>query len=326
VSRERALGIALVVLSACGYGSGALFAKPIYAADVDWLTLSVWRFTFAAIASWGWLLIWPAQRRALRSLPKRRVFVLILLGVMFIGNSGTYFASLETVPASLSALITYIYPALVAVLAIRFGRRLEGRRPWLALAIATGGVALAIGGIDPSASPPLIGIVLSISSPIIYAVWIVLAARMGGERSTARDEATPAPPHDSETASDAEHEPAEAAPTAAIMITATAVSWWVAALITSKPALPWQIPAGAWLPLIGVGIVSTAVALQTFYAGARRIGAAQASLVSTVEPVYTITLASLLFGEMLTAVQLIGGVMVIVGVLIAQTGARERTR
>jgi drug/metabolite transporter (DMT)-like permease len=322
VSRERALGVALIVLSACGYGSGALFAKPIYGAGVDWMTLLVWRFTLAAIASWGWLLIWPAQRRALRSLSRRRITVLILLGIFFIGNSGTYFASLETVSASLAALITYVYPAIVAVLTIRFGRRLEGRRPWLALAIATAGVALAVGGIDPRTAPPPLGLALSIASPIIYAVWIVLAARMGGERSQDRASST-APPHDSETASDAEHEPAEAAPTAAIMITATAVAWWIGALITNRPALPWQIPTEAWLPLVGVGIVSTALALQTFYAGARRIGAAQASLVSTVEPVYTITLASLLFGEMLTPVQLIGGVMVILGVLIAQTGVRE---
>jgi drug/metabolite transporter (DMT)-like permease len=42
--------------------------------------------------------------------------------------------------------------------------------------------------------------------------------------------------------------------------------------------------------------------------------------VSTVEPVYTIVLATILFGEALTGVQILGGVLVIVGVLLAQTG------
>ena len=107
------------------------------------------------------------------------------------------------------------------------------------------------------------------------------------------------------------------------MITATAVAWWLLALATSRPVLPSQIPAEAWIPLIGVGIVSTALALQTFYAGARRIGAAQASLVSTVEPIYTIVLAAILFGERLTPVQLVGGAMVIIGVVIAQTGSAQ---
>ena len=93
------------MLSAFGYGSGALFAKPIYASGVDWMVLLAWRFLFAAVVSWAWLLIWPSQRRALRILTRRRVFILVLLGIFFIGNSGTYFAALETVSASLAALI-----------------------------------------------------------------------------------------------------------------------------------------------------------------------------------------------------------------------------
>jgi len=50
----------------------------------------------------------------------------------------------------------------------------------------------------------------------------------------------------------------------------------------------------AWFGIAGVGIISTFVAVQAFYGGAHRIGAARASLVSTVEPIWTIVLASLL--------------------------------
>jgi drug/metabolite transporter (DMT)-like permease len=316
MDRNRAIGIVLIVISACGYGSGPLFAKPAYSAGVDWLTLLAWRFLFAAVVSWAWLLLWPGQRRTLRALPRRRVLVLILLGIFFVGNSGTYFAGLETVSASLAALIVYMYPALVAVMTIRFGRRLEGRRAWGALGLATLGVALAVGGIDQSTAPPLSGLLLMISSPIIYAVWIVLAGRLAGERGRRAEGAALAPPHDAESTESSR----DAAPTAAVMLTATAVAWWVAALATARPVLPAQIPSDAWVPLVGVGIVSTAIALQAFYAGTRRIGAAQASLVSTVEPIYTIVLASILFGERLTPVQLLGGLLVIVGVLVAQSG------
>jgi drug/metabolite transporter (DMT)-like permease len=323
MERERLFGIALVVISACGYGSGPLFAKPAYAAGVDWLTLLAWRFLFAAVVSWAWLLIWPQQRRVLRRLPRRRILVLILLGIFFVGNSGTYFAGLEYLDASLSALIVYMYPAIVAVLTLRFGRRLEGRRAWGALALASLGVVLAVGGIDPNKPVEPIGLVLMISSPIIYAVWIVLAGRLAGERGRrAGDAQTPLPPPDTELADESR----DAAPTAAIMLTATAVAWWVWALAVHNPVLPSQIPTDAWWPLIGVGIVSTAIALQAFYAGTRRISAAQASLVSTVEPIYTIILASILFGESLTPIQLVGGMLVIAGVLIAQLGQFSRRR
>jgi drug/metabolite transporter (DMT)-like permease len=309
--------VLLVVISACGFGSGALFAKPIYGAGVDWMTLLAWRFLFAAVLSWGWLLLWPGHRQALRRLSRRRIGILVLLGLFYLGNTGTYFAALETVSASLAALIVYLYPALVAVMSIRFARRLQGRRAWAALGLATLGVALAVGGIDPSQAPPALGLALTIATPVIYAVWIILAARLSGERADSPD-TRPAPPYDSELVT--EPRGTEPAPAAAVMITATAIGWWTAAIITGRPVAPAQIPTEAWLPLLGVGVISTAVAIQTFYAGAKRIGAAQASLVSTVEPIYTIVLASLLFAEQLTPLQLLGGALVIIGVVIAQTG------
>jgi drug/metabolite transporter (DMT)-like permease len=60
----------------------------------------------------------------------------------------------------------------------------RGRRAWLALAISLVGVVLAVGGIDPDDSPPLSGLLLAFASCFIYAVWVILAARLSGERGT----------------------------------------------------------------------------------------------------------------------------------------------
>src|ERR671910_932548 len=68
-------------------------------------------------------------------------------GALYTGNSATYFAGLETVSASLAALIVYIYPAVVAVISLQVGQPLRGRRAWGALALALAGVALAVGNI-----------------------------------------------------------------------------------------------------------------------------------------------------------------------------------
>jgi drug/metabolite transporter (DMT)-like permease len=110
------------------------------------------------------------------------------------------------------------------------------------------------------------------------------------------------------------------------MMTATAAAYWVGGLTLGRPLLPAAIPAAAWPGLVGVGVVSTFLAIQTFYEGAKRIGAAQAALVSTVEPIYTIALAALLFGERLGPIQLGGGTLIIIGVLIAQTAPSGATR
>src|SRR5207342_892428 len=141
-------------------GSGALFAKPVYGSGVDWLTLLAWRFLIGATVSWAWLAGSAERRAGLRRLPRRRIAVALGLGVLYVGNSGTYYAGLETVSPSLAALIVYIYPAVVAVLTLRVGRRLEGRRAWGALGIALVGVVLAIGGIEADAMPPISGLLL----------------------------------------------------------------------------------------------------------------------------------------------------------------------
>ncbi|HUQ43683.1 MAG TPA: DMT family transporter [Candidatus Limnocylindria bacterium] len=306
--RAVAVGIGLTILSAFSFGSGALFAKPVYALDVGWHVLMAWRFLVGAALGWAWLLLRPNTRASLRRMRRRDVAVAIALGVLYTGNSATYFAGLETVSASLSALIVYIYPALVAVISLQVGQPLQGRRAWGALALALVGVALAVGNIDTAAAPPLSGLILIAASPVIYSIWIVLSARLSGEaRSGVGAE------------SGAGADPLSAG---VVMLSATAVTYWLSALVLGQPVLPAQIPDGAWFGLIGIGIVSTFIAVLAFYGGAHLIGAARASLVSTVEPIWTITLASLLFGESLGPIQLLGGALILGGVILSQTGDR----
>jgi drug/metabolite transporter (DMT)-like permease len=92
-------------------------------------------------------------------------------------------------------------------------------------------------------------------------------------------------------------------------------------LATGHPVLPSDVPEAAWPGIVAVGVVAGFIAVQAFYAGSQRIGAAQASLVSTVEPLWTILAASILLGERLTPVQLAGGALILGGVLLSQTGS-----
>jgi drug/metabolite transporter (DMT)-like permease len=303
--RAAAVGIALTIISAFAFGSGPLFAKPVYAEGVGWHVLMAWRFLVGAGLAWTWLLLNPRIRAGLARMRRRDLAIAVGLGVLYTGNSATYFAGLETVSASLAALIVYVYPAIVAVISLQVGQPLRGRRAWGALALALAGVALAVGNIADAVAPPLSGLVLIAVSPVIYSVWIVLSARLSGEGRGGVGV----------------HTAAAVDPLAAgaVMLSATAATYWLSALVLGQPVLPAQIPGGAWFGLIGIGIVSTFIAVLAFYGGAHRIGAARASIVSTVEPIWTITLASLLFAESLRPLQLVGGAMILAGVVIAQT-------
>lgn len=326
----QTVGVIFVVIASMGYGSGALFVQPLYDAGMEPLPVLFWRFGTAASFSWGFLLMAGQARTSLRALSRRRIGVLLLLGALFVGNSYTYIASLQVVPITLSSIITYIYPAIVAVLATRLVRRLEGPRAWVALAISIVGVALALGGIPEGELPPLWGLALAFANPIIYAVWIVLSSRLAGDRPAGRapanGDASPAPephigilPAEAEVVSDVP----DPSPASAIMITATATVYAGLVLLSGGSISPFDVPAGSWMPILGMGLVATTIAIRAFYAGLRRIGGARAALISTVEPVYTIVLAMLLFGERLSAMQILGGALVIGAVILAETGRHE---
>ena len=311
MDRRRVVGTVLVAVSATGFASGTILSKPIYAAGLDWLQLLAWRFAVGAILAWGWIAISAHRRRAVRGLERRSVLAAIGLGIWFTGNAGTYYAGLESVPASLAGVLVYLYPALVAVLSIRFASRLVGRRPWVALAIAMGGVILALGGIQLAVPPPLGGVLLILASPIVYAGWIILSTRLAGER---RDRLA----HEARPGGAAD----DAAVTTAVMISATAAVFVGAAIALGRPIVPGSVQLTVWPLLVANGFGSTFLAIQTFYAGARRIGAAQAALVSTIEPLVIVILAAVVLQDVLAPIQLVGAGLILLGVLVAQTGDR----
>ena len=312
MDRRTATGIGLVVVSAAGYGSGSVLAAPIYATGIDWLQLVGWRFLIGATLGWLWVLLSAERRASLARMSRRQLGVSLALGALFTGNAGTYYAGLESVPAALAGVLVYTYPVIVAVLSLWFATRLPGRRPWVALALAVVGSVLALGGIDVRSAPPVSGLLLVWASAVIYSVWIILSARLSGER---RDRlATDAP--------EAVEPTGNAAVTTAVMMSATAAVYFVAGFAVGRPLDPARVPADAWPLLAAVGFVASFLAIQTFYAGARRIGAAKGALISTVEPLIIVVLAWLFLGQTLAPIQLAGAALILIAVIVAQTSPR----
>jgi drug/metabolite transporter (DMT)-like permease len=76
-----------------------------------------------------------------------------------------------------------------------------------------------------------------------------------------------------------------------------------------------------WVSVVFIAVCSTAVAIATFFYGLKYIGPVDASLISTFEPVTTIILASALLGEHITALQVVGIVLILSAVILL---ARQR--
>jgi drug/metabolite transporter (DMT)-like permease len=112
----------------------------------------------------------------------------------------------------------------------------------------------------------------------------------------------------------------------AVMMTGTWLTMFVIAAAAREPLVPTEVPMQAWPGLFGIGLFAAAIAIQAFYASVARIGAAQASLMATVEPLVVVALGVTFLGEMLTGLQILGALIVLIGVLLAQTSTPPESR
>jgi drug/metabolite transporter (DMT)-like permease len=289
-------GVALCLLSAVGFGLMAVFAKEAYEDDVSVLTLLALRFTIAAGAFW--VIVAARRARGASSAPPARHTILAGLALGAVGyaaQSGGYFGALTRIDASLTALLLYVYPALVFLGALALGRDHVDRRRVVALLLATGGAALVLAG-SGTGDLDALGVALGLGSACAYAIYILVA-----DSVTRRIE----PFHLS-----------------ALIATGAATTLWTAGLISGSLDLGFE-PAG-WGWLAGLSLFCTVIAISAFLAGLPKVGPSTASIVSTVEPIVSVAMAMLWFGERLGVVQIAGGVLVLAAVVLLAVKVRGR--
>lgn len=287
----RLPGVLWIVASATGFGAMAIFAKTAYGDGVGLEALLFLRFALAGSLMAAFLCLigrpWPA--------PRLWPGLLAMGGIAYVGQSYCYFVALHHASAGLTALLLYLYPVLVTLLAAVLGRQALNRRKVLAVVMACCGTLLTIGG-QLSGSP--LGIALGLGSALIYSCYILV-----GERLTA-----------------------QAGPLAAstVIMLAAAVVYGVLAIGRDSP---WPASATGWGAVFGIVLLSTILGMVGFFAGMARLGAADAATLSTLEPVVTVLLAAMFLGEGLGLWQVAGGALILTAVLLlAREGAPPQGR
>jgi len=282
-ARDKLAGVLLIALSASAFGAMAIFARFAYAAGADVYGLLAVRFVLAAIAMGVVLRV-----RGISLPPLRRVLALAAMGgIGYVSQSYCFFSALNHAQASLVALLLYLYPLFVTILAAIFLKEKLTTAAVIALVLCSVGAGLTVGGGQGS---PL-GIALGLAAAVIYSVYIVVGARVtAGVNAIA---------------------------TTTVICTAAAVVYVAIGILRSSAGVPPQFPstAGGWLALLAIALVSTVLAILTFFAGLQRLGAAKASMLSTLEPVVTVLLAAALLGEQIGMAQAVGGGLILLGVL-----------
>jgi drug/metabolite transporter (DMT)-like permease len=276
----RALGVFQLALSAACFGAMAVFAKFAYQDGVDVVALLLLRFGLAGLLMAALMRLrrmpWPGGREL--------ALLCAMGGCAYVAQSYSFFSALHFASAALVALLLYLHPFIVMLASAAIYRTALTPTRIGCLVAAMGGTALVIGA-DLTGQPQ--GYAFGLAAALIYSVYLLI-----GQRAV-RDT-----------------EPMAAA--TVVMLAAAAVFALIA--LIERPAFPGT--AGAWGAVVGIALISTAASMSLLFAGIRRLGAADASVISTLEPVVTAALAAAWLDEQLAGLQLAGGALVLAAVVI----------
>ncbi|GAB4068790.1 DMT family transporter [Angustibacter speluncae] len=280
-----AMGNAACLASAVAFGLMAVFAVLAYDEGVGVDALLLVRFVLAGAV----LLAVAALAGRLRDLGPRVVVAGLAMGALgYAAQAGLYLFALTRVDASQVALLFSGYPLLVTAGAVLTRRERPTVRRGVALVLALAGVALVLGGSPAGGVDPL-GAACAIGAAVVYTGYILVGDRVAGGDPLAF---------------------------AALVCCGAAGTFAVRAAVAGVPDLGFEPRGWLWLALIA--LVSTVAAIVLFFAGLARVGPGAAALLSVVEPVVTVGSAALVFGEVLTVPQLVGGSLVLATVLLVR--------
>ena len=295
--RQKMAGVFFAFIAAIGFSAKAVLVKLAYIEQVDAITLLALRMAFSL--PFFLLAAWLANRHQQHTAMTRQDW----WAVTVFGFTGYYLASfldflgLQYISAGLERLILFLYPTMVVLISALWFRHRIGRRVVAALLLSYLGIAFAyVHDMQMQQQGLLLGSALVFASALAYAIYLIGAghtiARIGSTRFTAY------------------------AMTVAC----------VAALLQFGLSNPWSDlaqPTQVYWLSIGMALFSTVMPAFVLAAAIRRIGSMQTSIIGSIGPVSTIYLAYVFLGEAMSAVQILGSVLVLVGVLMISLRKRE---
>ena len=236
--------------------------------------------------------VWAGSREK-AGLTRKQWMQVIALGIAGYYLSSLFdFVGLQYVSAGLERLILFLYPNFAIIInAMVFGQRIDKvqrRSLWLTYA----GIVIAYAGelkVDTGNPHIYWGSLLILLCAISYASYIVGSGRLIPVVGVTRF-------------------------TAYVMLASTVAVLLHFAL--SRPVASWVPANGAWGYGLALGLLTTVIPSFLFGAGIKRIGSNNMAIVSAIGPVSTIVQAHIILGEPVFAAQIVGTVLVVVGVLL----------
>jgi len=227
---------------------------------------------------------------------RRHLPVLAFAAVTLWLNQLSFVFALDVTTASTIGLLLGAIPVFAALFGVALGReRLTGRF-WAAAAVSFAGVALVAIGSGGDVSGGHEGILLGLSTGATWAAYSVVVAPLMRTYSATRISAVVLP-----------------------------LAWVLIALVgvPSTAEQEWGVGWEVWALLLFATIGPLVLTNVLWFRSIHRIGPARATLAANLQPFVAAVLAVVLLSEPLGLLQVLGGLLIAAGILLARRRAPE---
>ena len=295
------LGYTMVAIAATLFAVNGSVAKVVLGSGLSSLELAQIRNTFAALLFLAFLLVVAPSRLRVG---RRELLFLVAFGLVGVALvQWLYFVSIEHLPVGVALLIQFTAPLFVALFArVVYKEQVRGRI-WVAVALCIAGLGLVV-EIWTGVAFSTVGVAAALAGALSLTAYLLMAERERRHR--------------------------DAASLSFYGFLFAAMLW---AVIQPLWKFPWSTlgesvslqgnladhTAPVWLLVGFIVVIGTFVTFSLLTGSLRHISATRASIVASLEPVVATVIAWAWLGESFGPTQLVGGVIVIAGILVAQS-------
>ena len=278
-------GTAYVVLSGILYGFLSYFGISLLQNGFSIASMLFWRFLFSSI--FLFIIQIPSFKEV--KLPSLKTFFMaMIVGSSFYSSSTAFFfMACKYICSGLAMVIFFVYPALVAIINWILYKTKITKVYFSSFVLITFGIILLIDLTELEVN--IYGILLALLSGLTYAFYLVLSKKQLLNLSPLRG---------------------------SLMVSlGSSLIFLVLMLIESKGI---NIPSDktAFIYCIVNGLIATALPMVLMLLGLQYINSTKASILSVLEPVFTVIFGWLLLNEILSWQQIAGIIIVLAGSLI----------
>jgi DME family drug/metabolite transporter len=287
--RREAKGYLFVVLGATFLGTIGIAARFIYQQEPDPLTVVTYR---ALIAFLALLVVAIAVNPNWLRIRKKDFLFFAVYGLLSVTLCFLLFLyAIKFTTVAMATILLYTYPAFVVVLSRLFLGEQFTKAKILALLFTFLGCILVIQVYDPSAfKPNLRGVIYGVGAGVGAGLYSVF-----GKKGVSR--------YSSFTV---------------VTYALGFGSFFLILIRGTRTLVSVSYPVMTWVWIFALAILSTLVGYSFYTKGLRYLEAGRAGIAATWEVVVASVLAFVIFGETLTYLQILGAILVLVGIVVVR--------